>query len=137
MKQSVSFLLYYASLPFFNISYNYILRTQLLYLAVSCTIWEHRDIKKADLSVLDISSAIIARVETMPETPDYFYTGVVLSLLLAFLPPLCRLSESAYDAKIDKEMHFSVIELPTLIADKFSGSVPAILDAAFGKTSWY
>lgn len=107
------------------------------YLAVSCTIWENREIKKADLSVLDISSSIIARVETMPETPDYFYMGVVLSLLLAFLPPLCRLSESAYDAKIDQETQFSVIELPTLIADKFSGSVPAILDAAFGKTSWY
>lgn len=31
--------------------------------------------KKADLSVLDISSAIIARVESMPESMDYFYVG--------------------------------------------------------------
>lgn len=37
--------------------------------------WESRDVKKADLSVLDISSAIIARVESMPENMDYFYVG--------------------------------------------------------------
>jgi hypothetical protein len=38
-------------------------------------VWESRDVKKADLSVLDISSAIIARVESMPENMDYFYVG--------------------------------------------------------------
>jgi hypothetical protein len=37
--------------------------------------WESRDVKKADLSVLDISSAIIGRVESMPENMDYFYVG--------------------------------------------------------------
>ena len=37
--------------------------------------WEKREVKKADLSVLDISSAIIARVEAMPENLDYFYGG--------------------------------------------------------------
>lgn len=31
--------------------------------------------KKADLSVLDISSAIIAKVESMPENMEYFYMG--------------------------------------------------------------
>lgn len=38
--------------------------------------WENKDVKKANLSVLDISSAIIARVEEMPENLDYFYIGV-------------------------------------------------------------
>lgn len=37
--------------------------------------WEKKDVKKANLSVLDISSAIIARVEAMPENVDYFYIG--------------------------------------------------------------
>lgn len=37
--------------------------------------WEKRDVKKADLSVLDISSAIIGRVEQIPDNMDYFYTG--------------------------------------------------------------
>lgn len=50
---------------------------------MSCTIWESRDVKKADLSVLDISSAIIARVESMPESMDYFYVGKLISI------PLC------------------------------------------------
>lgn len=44
-------------------------------IAVSCTMWEKRDVKKADLSVLDISSAIIGRVEQIPDNMDYFYTG--------------------------------------------------------------
>lgn len=43
--------------------------------AVSCTMWEKREVKKAELSVLDISSAIIARVEAMPEHMNYFYAG--------------------------------------------------------------
>lgn len=42
---------------------------------VSCTMWEKKEVKKADLSVLDISSAIIARVEEIPEQMDYFYLG--------------------------------------------------------------
>jgi len=46
-------------------------------IAVSCTIWENRDVKKAELSVLDISSAIIARVEAMPDNLDYFYGGEI------------------------------------------------------------
>lgn len=103
---------------------------------VSCTIWENREIKKADLSVLDISSAIIARVETMPETPDYFYTGVVLSILLALLPPICRLSETAWDTTDSNDMQFSVFELYSLIVKKFSGSIHALFDAAFGRTVW-
>lgn len=45
------------------------------FVVVSCTIWENKDVKRADLSVLDISSAIIARVETMQENMDYFYAG--------------------------------------------------------------
>lgn len=37
--------------------------------------WKKKEVKKANLSVLDISSAIIARVEAMPENVDYFYIG--------------------------------------------------------------
>lgn len=47
----------------------------VFYSTVSCTMWEKKDVKKANLSVLDISSAIIARVEQMPENIDYFYFG--------------------------------------------------------------
>lgn len=54
---------------------------------VSCTMWESRDVKKADLSVLDISSAIIARVEAMPENMEYFYLGKSYTLFNFTLNP--------------------------------------------------
>jgi hypothetical protein len=66
------------------------------FFTVSCTIWDGREIKKAEMSVLDISSAIIERVESMPETCDYIYIGVVLSVLLSLLPALCRLREVSF-----------------------------------------
>lgn len=47
--------------------------------------WEKKEVKKANLSVLDISSAIIARVEAMPENVDYFYFGKEYSLSLKLL----------------------------------------------------
>lgn len=52
---------------------------------VSCTLWEKREVKKAELSVLDISSAIIARVEGMPENFDYFYGGKLIVLPYYFI----------------------------------------------------
>lgn len=60
---------------------------------VSCTIWDEREAKKAEMSVLDISSAIIERVEAMPETCDYVYIGVVFSIVLSLVPAFCRLCE--------------------------------------------
>ncbi|XP_065202605.1 protein phtf [Planococcus citri] len=65
---------------------------------VSCTMWEKKDVKKANLSVLDISSAIIARVEAMPENVDYFYIGIVMSIALAMVPSISRLADSLYDS---------------------------------------
>lgn len=43
------------------------------------------------MSVLDISSAIIERVEGMPETCDYVYIGVAFSIVLSLVPAFCRL----------------------------------------------
>lgn len=57
---------------------------QLYVFSVSCTIWEKREVKKAELSILDISSAIIARVEAMPENMDYFYAGKMQDICIAF-----------------------------------------------------
>lgn len=62
-------------------------------LAVNCTIWDGRELKKAEMSVLDISSAIIKRVEAIPDTCDYIYIGVVFSLVLSLVPAFCRLCE--------------------------------------------
>lgn len=51
-------------------------------ISVSCTMWEKKEVKKADLSVLDISSAIIARVEEIPEQMDYFYLGKYITYII-------------------------------------------------------
>lgn len=45
------------------------------------------------MSVLDISSAIIERVEAIPETCDYIYIGLAFSIVLALVPAFCRLCE--------------------------------------------
>lgn len=60
---------------------------------VSCTIWHRKETKKAEMSVLDISSAIIEKVEAMPDTNDYVYIGLLFSILLSMVPPFCRLCE--------------------------------------------
>jgi len=52
---------------------------------VSCTIWEGQEAKKADLSVLDISALIIAKVERARENSDYLYLGNLNITLITFL----------------------------------------------------
>ncbi|XP_026478098.1 putative homeodomain transcription factor [Ctenocephalides felis] len=99
---------------------------------VSCTVWDHREIKKADLSVLDISSTIIARVEGMPETCDYFYGGVALSILLALIPAVCRLCRFTIDHN-HADDHLSVLDLLSLVSEKMSGSFVTLIDMAFGQ----
>jgi len=42
---------------------------------ISCTIWPGPEAMKADLTVLDISSTIIAKVECAKENSDYLYLG--------------------------------------------------------------
>ncbi|CAH1108072.1 unnamed protein product, partial [Psylliodes chrysocephalus] len=64
---------------------------------VSCIIWEKNDMKKADLTMLEISSVIIGKVDCMPESRDYFYIGIVISTLLAFLPVICKISNISFE----------------------------------------
>uniref|UniRef100_A0A182PB82 PHTF1/2 N-terminal domain-containing protein n=1 Tax=Anopheles epiroticus TaxID=199890 RepID=A0A182PB82_9DIPT len=101
---------------------------------VSCTIWEMREAKKAEMSVLDISSAIIERVEAMPESCDYVYIGVVLSVFLSLVPAFCRLCEATVDSTNSTEVNF--LDMPVILFEKASFSLLAILRFAFGETSW-
>ncbi|KAG5883618.1 hypothetical protein JTB14_005750 [Gonioctena quinquepunctata] len=96
---------------------------------VSCIIWEDNVIKKADLSMLDISSAIICKVDSMPGSRDYFYFGIVLSTALAFLPIICRLVNTSSEASIlDAHQFLEEIyangvlhELKTCLCSSFDG----------------
>lgn len=62
--------------------------------AVSCLIWEGDEVKKVDLTVLDVGWTIIKRVECIPEKADYIKMGVVLSFLLVLMPCAFRLYHS-------------------------------------------
>ncbi|XP_021928812.1 putative homeodomain transcription factor isoform X2 [Zootermopsis nevadensis] len=109
---------------------------------VSCTVWESRDVKKADLSVLDISSAIIARVESMPENMDYFYVGVVMAIILSLLPSLCRLSDVTQevtpgtDSASPAAISVTVVEITGTLLSNLSGSLVLLLNVALGNTLW-
>ncbi|XP_053673192.1 protein phtf [Anopheles nili] len=101
---------------------------------VSCTIWEAREAKKAEMSVLDISSAIIERVEAMPESCDYVYIGVVLSVFLSLVPAFCRLCEATVDSTNSTEVNF--FDMPVILFEKASFSLLAVLRFAFGDSTW-
>lgn len=45
------------------------------------------------MSVLEIASCIIERVDSLGVTNDYIYIGVFFSFLLTFIPTFCRLCE--------------------------------------------
>ncbi|XP_054269233.1 protein phtf-like isoform X2 [Macrosteles quadrilineatus] len=97
---------------------------------VSCTMWDKRDVKKAELSVLDISSAIIARVESMPENLDYFYGGLIASLLLAAIPSLWRLSAGVSDGSTGVTLNMTSL----LSSFTLSDSLDLAMHSAFGSS---
>ncbi|XP_045483771.1 protein phtf isoform X2 [Harmonia axyridis] len=101
---------------------------------VSCTVWEGRDIKKADLSMLDISSAIIARVEATPESMDYFYMGVCISVVLAFLPIIHRAAKDIISFAEFEEIIFNFEADVTY--NRLWNALANILNDCYGVTLW-
>ena len=103
---------------------------------VSCTLWTKHGAKKAEMSVLDISMAIIQRVESIPETCDYVYIGVVLSLILALTPTYCRLCDVALDSNSTGIPHI-IFDLPRVMMEESSSiSFSSFMHLAFGQSSW-
>lgn len=105
---------------------------------MSCTIWTRRDIKKAELSVLDISSAIIERAESTTESMDYFYGGLILALLISLMPSIRRLTDQINTESVNNS---TILELPYefsfvnmgIYVDMFC----KMLDVAFGSSFWF
>lgn len=110
---------------------------QSFYSVVSCTIWTRRDIKKAELSVLDISSAIIARAESTPESLDYFYGGLVLSVVLTVIPAMRRLSNN-FGSEVGNNFNGSSIvnDLAQVDFNTYSDFLCKFIDILFGTTLW-
>ncbi|XP_043643113.1 protein phtf [Drosophila teissieri] len=103
---------------------------------ISCTIWDQRDAKKAQLSVLEIASCIIERVDSMGEANDYIYIGVVFSFLLTLIPIFCRLCEVTLGSDVEKANEISYFNMPQLLWEKSSASFFTLLGFAFGDTQW-
>ncbi|XP_015429600.1 PREDICTED: putative homeodomain transcription factor [Dufourea novaeangliae] len=104
---------------------------------VSCTIWTRRDIKKAELSVLDISSAIIGRVESMPESLNYFYGGLMLSVALSLIPSINRLSDHVgMDNSSNVTSSLIPNDLTSVNLDTYSDILCKVIDLTFGITPW-
>lgn len=104
---------------------------------VSCTLWSKHEAKKAEMSVLEISTTIIQRVESIPETCDYVYIGLVLSLILSLTPTYCRLCDVAMDSNSTGIPHI-IFDLPRVMMESESNSFSftSFMHLAFGQTSW-
>lgn len=55
-------------------------------LIVSCLIWEGSEVKKVELTGIDIGWTIIEKVDNIPESSDYIWIGLVFSLIIGCIP---------------------------------------------------
>jgi hypothetical protein len=85
--------------------------------------------------VLDISSAIIARVESMPESMDYFYTGLILAIVLSLVPCLRRVSDHFGVDFVNNTISSSLAgELSLVSSETFSDMICKMIKIAFGSS---
>ncbi|XP_037803599.1 putative homeodomain transcription factor [Penaeus monodon] len=68
---------------------------------VSCKIWEEAEVKKVDLSVLDISSAVISKVDSLHHTTHYLQFGLTIAIVIALVPSIYRVDYSALGNFLD------------------------------------
>lgn len=62
-------------------------------LKVSCSVWTNQNQlwQKVDLSVMDLSSAIIRKVDGCEHSSEYVYLSVIFSVAIALLPSIFRM----------------------------------------------
>lgn len=79
----------------------------IFYILVSCLIWDRKnEVRKAELSMLEISSVIIGKVEAKQDSMDYFYIGIIFSTILAFLPVICTVINISTELTFSDVQHF-------------------------------
>ncbi|XP_055995380.1 protein PHTF2-like isoform X2 [Ostrea edulis] len=57
---------------------------------VSCVIWEGSEVKKVELTGIDIGWTIIEKVDNIPESSDYILIGLVFSLIIGCIPVMFK-----------------------------------------------
>ncbi|XP_064484901.1 protein PHTF1-like isoform X2 [Ornithodoros turicata] len=98
---------------------------------VSCTIWEHGECKKVDLSVMDIASAIIYKVDCMKHSSEYILLGFILTCVTSSLPLLFRLQSSSALDGVVLDADALVISLPREVR-----RLPEVLHDALYQSHW-
>ncbi len=78
---------------------------------MSCAIWQQHECQKVDLSVVDISSAIIRKVDSVKHSSEYVYLGFVFSIILAVLPGLFRIQQNGNSANAAQTNTSEIIDL--------------------------
>ena len=58
---------------------------------VSCMIWEGEEVKKIDLTILDLGWTIIERVNKLPEVCDYLMLSIAMVGMSMSLPVIFRI----------------------------------------------
>ncbi|XP_035232917.1 putative homeodomain transcription factor, partial [Stegodyphus dumicola] len=101
---------------------------------VSCTIWEHSECKKVDLTALDVSSAIIQKVDSSQDSTEYLYFGVFFALVLSFLPLLFRLRDGIATYVI-QDATTDVLSLSVPSSEEVVKITDGILETMLG-TGW-
>ena len=69
----------------------FVFHKKYVFVSVSCMIFEGEEVKKVDLTVLDIGFTIIQKVDSTSETCDYIVVGMVFSVAMALVPLFFRL----------------------------------------------
>lgn len=75
----------------------------------------------------------------MPESMDYFYGGLVLSIILAVIPSIRRLSDY-FSSDITNDLindNFGISEFAGINLQIYTNFICKIIDVAFGSTLWY
>ncbi|XP_037082119.1 putative homeodomain transcription factor [Pollicipes pollicipes] len=99
-----------------------------------CTIWEGVDVKKVDLTTLDICSVVVNRVESMPQSTDYLVFGLAMAALISLLPTLCRLGGASAPLVVPG-WRASLCPAAVLnVSLEVSHHLATLSDAAFGVT---
>ncbi|XP_029848457.2 protein PHTF2 isoform X2 [Ixodes scapularis] len=98
---------------------------------VSCTIWENGECKKVDLSVMDIASAIIHKVDCMIHSTEYVLLGLLLTAVTSTLPLLFRLQSSSALDGIQLDADAPVLGLPREVR-----RIPEVIQDALCQSSW-
>ncbi|XP_050720017.1 protein phtf-like isoform X3 [Eriocheir sinensis] len=99
---------------------------------VSCKIWEGVEVKKVDLSVLDISSAVISKVDSLHHTTYYLQFGLTMAIVIALVPSLCRLEYGALVTFLDALVTQDSQDWPQALCQ----ALHTLLSGLFGNSTW-